>query len=56
MVYEVDPKTQTTRVVFQDNGQGIYAVSSSQLFDDRLYLGQLFDPYILSCPWTQNGG
>lgn len=56
VVYEVDPKTQTTRVVFQDNGQGINAVSSSQLVDDRLYLGQLFDPYILSCPWTQNGG
>lgn len=55
VVYEVDPKTQATRVVFQDNGQAINAVSSSQLVDDRLYLGQLFDPYILSCPWPQNG-
>lgn len=56
VVYEVDPQTQNTRVVFQDNGQSINAVSSSQLVDDRLYLGQLFDPFILSCPWPHNGG
>lgn len=55
VVYDVDPQTQTSRIVFQDNGQNINAVSSAQLVGDRLYLGQLFDPFIMSCPWSRNG-
>ncbi len=50
-VFEVDPQTQTSTVIFQDSGQNINAVSSAQLVGDRLYLGQLFDPFIMSCPW-----
>lgn len=55
VVYEVNPQDESTRIVFEDSGQNINAVSSSVLVDDRLYLGQLFDPYLLSCPWPRNG-
>ncbi|MEL0028556.1 MAG: hypothetical protein VW625_07850 [Perlucidibaca sp.] len=51
MVYEVDPQSQASRVIFQDDGSHANAISSAQVVGDRLYLGQLFDPFILSCPW-----
>jgi len=54
IVYEVDPQSQSSRIIFQDNGRYANAVSSALVAGDRLYLGQLFDPFILSCPWPPN--
>ncbi|MFQ3216454.1 SMP-30/gluconolactonase/LRE family protein [Paraperlucidibaca sp.] len=49
-IYAINPTTGASRVIFTDNGERISAISSVQSFDGRLYAGQLFDPYLLSCP------
>lgn len=49
---EIDPDTGNSRVLFQDNGQQISAVSSAVILGQRLYLGQLFESYLLSCPMS----
>lgn len=49
-VYDVNPQNGASSVLFQDDGSHIGAVSSAVQLDNRLYLGQLFDPYLLSCP------
>lgn len=52
MVYDIDPATGQGRVVFQDDGHAISAVSSAVVLGNRIYLGQLFDSFVLSCPWS----
>lgn len=47
---EIDPDTGNSHVLFQDSGQQISAVSSAVILGQRLYLGQLFESYLLSCP------
>lgn len=49
-IYAINPVTGASRVIFTDSGKRISAISSVQSFDGRLYAGQLFDPYLLSCP------
>ena len=49
-IYAINPTTGASRVIFTDSGKRISAISSVQSFDGRLYAGQLFDPYLLSCP------
>lgn len=49
-IYAINPMTQHSRVIFTDSGEHISAISSVQSLGDRLYAGQLFDPYLLSCP------
>lgn len=53
LVYEVNRDSGEGSLIFQDDGNIISAVSSAVLLDDRLYLGQLFNSYILSCPWPR---
>lgn len=49
-IYAIDPVSAQSRVIFSDSGEHISAISSAQTFNGRLYAGQLFDPYLLSCP------
>ncbi|MEO6698213.1 MAG: hypothetical protein ABIR53_01940 [Paraperlucidibaca sp.] len=49
-IYVINPVSGASRVIFADSGKHISAISSVQSFDGRLYAGQLFDPYLLSCP------
>lgn len=49
-VLDINPQNGNSTVLFQDDGSHIGAVSSALQLDNRLFLGQLFDPYILSCP------
>lgn len=49
-VMDINPQNGSSTVLFQDDGSHVGAVSSALQLDNRLFLGQLFDPYILSCP------
>lgn len=49
-IYAINPTTGNSRVVFTDSGEHISAISSVISLDDRLYAGQLFDAFLLSCP------
>ncbi|MES2909106.1 MAG: hypothetical protein V4688_08090 [Pseudomonadota bacterium] len=49
-VYDVDPQTGQGSVIFADNGNTISAVSSAVATKDQLYLGQVFDAFVLRCP------
>lgn len=51
-VYDVDPQTGQGSVIFSDNGNTISAVSSAVAVKDQLYLGQVFDAFVLRCPLT----
>lgn len=51
-VYDVDPQTGQGSVIFADNGNTISAVSSAVAIKDQLYLGQVFDAFVLRCPLT----
>ena len=49
-VYEVDPQTGQGSILFTDNGRTISAVSAAVTIKDQLYLGQVFDAFVLRCP------
>ena len=53
-VHDIDPQSGTSRVLFEDDGGVISAISSVVALGDRLYFGQLFDAFLLSCPWPQD--
>jgi len=52
-VYDVDPQTGQGNVIFADSGRTISAVSTALAIKDQLYLGQIFDAFVLRCPLTQ---
>jgi hypothetical protein len=47
LVYMVDPQTGEKDVVFADDGRVISAVSTAVLYNGTLYLGQVFDGFVL---------
>ena len=47
LVYRVDPQTGEKDVVFADDGRVISAVSTAVLYNGNLYLGQVFDGFML---------
>ena len=47
MVYLVSPKNGSKKIVFSDDGNKISAVSTAVLYKNTLYLGQVFDRFIL---------
>ena len=51
-VYDVDPQTGQVSVIFADDGNTISAVSAALTTKDQLYLGQVFDAFVLRCPLT----
>ncbi|MES3040671.1 MAG: hypothetical protein V4730_05870 [Pseudomonadota bacterium] len=51
-IYDVDPQTGQGSILFADNGSTISAVSAALTTKDQLYLGQVFDAFVLRCPLT----
>ena len=46
-VFAMDPMTLKTNLVFQNNGELISAASTVLHWEDRLYISQVFDPFVL---------
>jgi len=46
-VYIIDPMTLKTNTAFQNNGELISAASTAIFINNRLYLSQIFDPFVL---------
>ncbi|MEM7367147.1 MAG: SMP-30/gluconolactonase/LRE family protein [Bacteroidota bacterium] len=46
-IFAIDPVTMKTHLVFQNNGDLINAASTALRIDDRLYISQVFDPFVL---------
>jgi len=46
-IYTIDPTSLTTNTAFQNNGELISAASTALYIDNRLYLSQVFDPFVL---------
>ena len=52
-VYSVDLKTEETEMIFEDNGSVLSAASTGLIYKDRLYIAQVFNPYILAVPLSK---
>jgi len=46
-VFAMDPMTMKSNLVFQTNGELISSASTALRIDNRLYLSQVFDPFVL---------
>jgi len=46
-VFAMDPMTLNSNLVFQTNGELISAASTVVRLEDRLYISQVFDPFVL---------
>ncbi len=46
-VFAIDPMTLKTNLVFQNNGDLISAASTVLHWENRLYISQVFDPFVL---------
>ncbi len=46
-VFAMDPMTLKTSLVYQNNGEMISAASTVLQFNNRLYISQVFDPFVL---------
>jgi sugar lactone lactonase YvrE len=46
-VFTIDPMTLKTNMVFQNNGSLISAASTALHYKDRLFISQVFDPFVL---------
>ena len=46
-VFAIDPNTMKSNLVFQTNGELISAASTALRIDNRLYISQVFDPFVL---------
>ncbi|RJP87789.1 MAG: hypothetical protein C4518_12185 [Desulfobacteraceae bacterium] len=49
IVFVIRPEMYTKNVVFVDNGQMISAASTAMVYNDKLYISQVFDPYLVVC-------
>jgi hypothetical protein len=47
VVYELDVMNRTKKAVFVDDGTKISTVSTALYFNNRIYLGQIFDDFVL---------
>jgi len=50
ILYEINTSTGDVTKLFADDGSVISAVSQAIVVNDVLYIGQLFEPFILACP------
>jgi arylesterase/paraoxonase len=48
-IYKIDPQEFTTSVVYEDNGAKLSAVSVAVPFEDKLFLGAIYDDGVSSC-------
>lgn len=46
-VFAIDPSTMKANLIFQNNGEEISAASTALRIEDRLYISQVFDPFVL---------
>ncbi len=49
IVFLIRPEMETKTPVFVDEGQLISAASNAMVFKDKLYISQVFDPYMVIC-------
>lgn len=42
------------KLIFSDDGKKISAASSALVYKNWLFIGQVFEPFILACPWEEN--
>jgi len=49
IVFMIRPEMYTKDPVFVDTGEMISAASTAMVFKDKLYISQIFDPYIVVC-------
>jgi arylesterase/paraoxonase len=49
IVFMIRPELYTKNPVFVDNGQMISAASTAMVYENKLYISQVFDPYIVVC-------
>ena len=49
VVFRIDPVTQSKKAVFTDDGRLISAASTAMVYGNKLYISQVFDPFILVC-------
>lgn len=52
--YEIDISNYNTKLIFSDNGQRLSASSVLLKLDQDLYIGQVFDPFIMNCKNINN--
>ena len=46
-IFEIDPNTLKTNNIFQNNGELISAASTALYINNRVYIAQVFDPFVL---------
>ena len=49
LAYEIDPNTYQTVSIFEDSGKKISAASVIIKLNNELFIGQVFNPYLLRC-------
>lgn len=49
VVYRIDIASGTTEAIYADDGTQISASSTGLVHDGRLYIGQVFEPFVLEC-------
>jgi hypothetical protein len=49
VVFRIRPEMYSKETVYVDEGQVISAASTAMIFQEKLYISQVFDPYIVVC-------
>lgn len=49
IVFRIRPDVYTINPVYVNKGEMISAASTAMIYDDKLYISQVFDPYIVVC-------
>ena len=49
IVFRIRPGMYSITPVYVNNGEMISAASTAMIYDDKLYISQVFDPYIVVC-------
>jgi arylesterase / paraoxonase len=49
IVFRIDPGQRSKATVFVDKGELISAASTAMVYQDKLYISEVFDPYIVIC-------
>jgi hypothetical protein len=49
VIFRIYPEQKSKATVFVNNGDLISAASTAMIFNDRLYISDVFDPYIVIC-------
>ncbi len=52
-VYRIDPKTGEKELVYINDGEQISASATGIIYQNNLYISQVFDPFILKVPLTE---